>query len=489
MRVFLWLLLLVVEPVLASLPLTDGPEGMTCAFHMASVRASWAQRGGDWSDASHEPYGDRPISSATIVPRSGTQRIELDVTSLAEEWAEGQFPLGAVFLRPNGGRDGVVNFGSRESSEIAARPQLLVEWSTGEIIELSATADTSINCTTIKSLGSGASFSVGGDSSAILVFPFVAEKGRRVRKAKLLLTSHKQWGGGAKVGVFRLTPPWAKRDPPNEGLASRYPGDKDIRSDPNVFFAGGFDEPNWRDGWTTYGRGSVAEVVTADPGNEFVQLQGKALRVRLIPQQNLGLDLRYDFAQRGGVEPEEAYLRYYLRFGESWNPSKEGGKLPGFAGTYNRGGWGLRKSDGTNGWSARGAFFSSRAESPAMEGYAGIGSYVYHVDIDNAQSVTWGWGLGPTGRLKKNRWYSVEQHVKMNDIGQKNGILRAWIDGFLVFEKTDLHFRNIKELRIENAWFNVYHGGVEKPPHEMTLYIDNVVVAKEYIGPMVRGAK
>lgn len=489
MRLFLWLLLLVVEPVLASLPLTDGPEGMTCAFHMASVRASWAQRGGDWSDASYEPYGDRPISSASIVPGSGPQRIELDVTSLAKEWAEGQLPLGAVFLRPIEGREGVVNFGSRENSAVDTRPRLVVEWDTGDTVILEAIADTSINCTTIRSLGSGPSISVGGNSSAILVFPFTAERKRMVIRAKLLLTSSKQWGRGAEVGAFRLTPPWSLKDPPTQGLAALYPTDKDIQSDSDVFFASGFEESNWRKGWTTYGRGSVADVIDSDSANQFVSLQGKALRVRLIPKQNLGLDLRYDFAQRMEAEPEEAYVRYYLRFGENWNPTKEGGKLPGFAGTYNRGGWGLRKSDGKNGWSARGAFFSNRLDSPAMVGYAGIGSYVYHVDIENAQSVTWGWGLGPTGRLQKNRWYCVEQYVRVNDLGKQNGILRAWVDGRLVFEKTDLHFRDVPDIKIENAWFNVYHGGVEKPPHEMTLYIDNVVIAKRYIGPLAGESK
>ena len=71
----------------------------------------------------------------------------------------------------------------------------------------------------------------------------------------------------------------------------------------------------------------------------------------------------------------------------------------------------------------------------------------------------------------------------MNELGKSNGVLRAWIDGQLVFERTDLRFRDIPELKIENVWFNVYHGGVAKPPHEMTLYIDNVVIAREYIGP------
>lgn len=29
-------------------------------------------------------------------------------------------------------------------------------------------------------------------------------------------------------------------------------------------------------------------------------------------------------------------MRYYLRFGDNWKPVVDGGKLPGFAGTYNK---------------------------------------------------------------------------------------------------------------------------------------------------------
>lgn len=485
MRLWAWLILsAAVESVLAALPLSDGPEGMTCSFHMANVRANWLQRGGDWSDAAHAPYGELSISSVSIVPSSSRQTIEFDVTTLAKEWAAGEQPAGAIFLRAQPGRDGVVSFASRESDDARVRPELIIEWVGEKSVKSAPTADTTINCTTIKSLGDRPTISVGGGANAVLVFPFEPVPGRNIVSARLILVSEKQWGRGADIGVFRVTPPWVLKDVPAQGIATLYPGDKGIGSDPAVFFASGFDEQDWRHDWTTYGRASLADIVSSDTPNQFSAFQGKALRVRLTPEQNLGLDLRYDFEKKRIEEPEEAYMRYYLRFGENWNPTRDGGKLPGFAGTYNRGGWGLRKADGRNGWSARGAFFSNKSMGSAKSDFAGIGSYVYHVDIENAQSVTWGWGMGPTGLLKKNKWYSIEQYVRMNDPGKKNGILRAWIDGVLVLERTDLRFRSIPDIKIENAWFNVYHGGVEKPEEEMTLYIDNVVIAKKYIGPM-----
>ena len=53
-------------------------------------------------------------------------------------------------------------------------------------------------------------------------------------------------------------------------------------------------------------------------------------------------------------EPEEIYFRYYLRLGNDWNPTTDGGKLPGISATYSRVGWGGRKADGMTGWSMRG---------------------------------------------------------------------------------------------------------------------------------------
>ena len=86
--------------------------------------------------------------------------------------------------------------------------------------------------------------------------------------------------------------------------------------------------------------------------------------------------------------------------------------------------------------------------------------------------------------LENNRWYCIEQYVKMNTPRQKNGVVRAWIDGRRVFEKTDVRFRHVPDIRIEKVWLNVYHGGVLPAPRDMSLYIDNLVIARQYIGPL-----
>src|SRR5690606_31257881 len=95
-----------------------------------------------------------------------------------------------------------------------------------------------------------------------------------------------------------------------------------------------------------------------------------------------------------------------------------------------------------------------------------------------------GWNLGSTGLLEKNRWYSVEQYVRMNRPKKEDGVLKAWIDGRLALDLTGLRFRDVPELKVESVWMNVYHGGIEDAPADLTLFIDNLIVAKRYIGPM-----
>ena len=98
----------------------------------------------------------------------------------------------------------------------------------------------------------------------------------------------------------------------------------------------------------------------------------------------------------------------------------------------------------------------------------------------------WLWQDDYRGFLETDRSYSIEQHVKLNTPGEKNGVLRAWVDGRLAFQKSDIRFRNVDKLKIEQVWMNVYHGGTRPSPYDQHLYIDNVVIARSYIGPMER---
>jgi hypothetical protein len=66
--------------------------------------------------------------------------------------------------------------------------------------------------------------------------------------------------------------------------------------------------------------------------------------------------------------------------------------------------------------------------------------------------------------------------------GNNDGILRGWVDDSPAFEKTDLRFRDIDSLKVENVWFNIYIGGSWTAAHDMHLYFDNMVISPNRVG-------
>jgi len=262
-----------------------------------------------------------------------------------------------------------------------------------------------------------------------------------------------------------------------KGLASKTVGDKGIEKDSDVILFTDFESDGWRGHWLGWKRPTVS-IVADDKERNFEPFQGKALRIKVNKGGHYGASLQYNFKKEMGSEPEEIYFRYYLRFGSDWNP-RRGGKLPGIGGTYGRAGWGGRPSDGRNGWSARGQFNGQR------EGKTPVGFYCYHADMRGRYGSAWIWEKDKLGTLENGRWYCIEQYVKMNTPGKNDGVLRGWVDGTLAFEKTDVRMRDIPDLKIECIWINVYHGGTWSAPSDDHLFIDNVVIAKRYIGPML----
>ena len=246
-------------------------------------------------------------------------------------------------------------------------------------------------------------------------------------------------------------------------------------ADSPVVFRCDFENQAWWKDWGLRSAARNAQLVGEDEGNRFAPHRGKALRIRIAEGSNYGTSLEYRFKKQTGSEPEEIYFRYYLRLGDDWDP-KTGGKFPGFGGTYGRAGWGGRPVDGTDGWSARGLFLGREA------GKTPVGFYCYHADMKGKYGSNWRWDVEGRGRLENNRWYCIEQYAKMNTPGKNDGILRAWIDGELAFDKTDVRMRDTDRLKIEFIWFNLYHGGSKAAAADHHIYIDDVVISRRRIG-------
>ncbi|MFW5899397.1 MAG: polysaccharide lyase [Jiangellaceae bacterium] len=248
----------------------------------------------------------------------------------------------------------------------------------------------------------------------------------------------------------------------------------------DIVLQDGFEQADW---YTTWGMSDPPQNTSIESDDPF---RGEShLRVAVPEGSHYGTSFGFDFADMGMAEPDEVYFRYAIRLGPTWTTEGEGGggKLPGFGGTYGEAGWGGRPSDGTNGWSARGLFWPP--ESGADSGATRVGYYAYHADMDTTYGDNWFWSggpIGPDGVLERGRWYQIETYVRNNTPGENDGVLRAWVDDAMVFERTDVRFRDTMDLHVERVWFDIYYGGSWTAPDDMHLDFDNAVIAWNRIG-------
>lgn len=463
---------------------SDEMSGVGCQYYSVGGRQSWKRKLGDWVDRNGRMHGDEAYAVARTGQAPLSEGMYLDITELARQWLNGSRPNTGILLRALSG-SATLELPSREADPSLA-PVLELEWNDGSLESLDVAVDATLDCSTDKGNGKSKRLRIAPELNVLLVFELPKGAATDLRKARLRLLPQRLYGRSLAIGAFSTQPPWAYATKARtDGIAARYAEDVGIGADAAVLFATSFEDKDWMHDWNRLTRGNVAQVGPGE-GNGFVPLAGSAIRATLSKGENTALNLRYLFRQHHGEEPEEIYFRYYLRLGADWNPDVEGGKMPGFAGTYGRAGWGNRITDGTNGWSARGSFGRAFPLRPGEKPVTALGSFVYHAEVKSPFGAHWPWSLGRGGLVHNERWYSVEQHVKLNTPGKHNGVLRAWIDGVLVAERTEISFRTVADLRVESLWMNVYHGGIAKSPRDMSLYIDNLVIARSYIGPMSR---
>ncbi len=109
----------------------------------------------------------------------------------------------------------------------------------------------------------------------------------------------------------------------------------------------------------------------------------------------------------------------------------------------------------------------------------------------NGRPLGFDWG-NVTGKvsLERGRWYALEYQVALNTPGKKDGIVRIWIDGKLLVEKTDLNIRgNLpKSVNFNRAMVGGWYSNGAKsnacpdPAAPSRIYMDDIVISKEYIG-------
>ncbi len=234
-----------------------------------------------------------------------------------------------------------------------------------------------------------------------------------------------------------------------------------------------FELADWQSHWTGFDTPTNLRIVTSP-----VQAGSRALEVLVPTGAHDGASLNFAFSGVGVPDPEELYFRYWVRFNDSWQRNNDGqiGKFPGFDSPYGtQAGHGCNPSNGTNGWSARMMNWDRGSVHQ-------IGFYTYHADMTSTCGEAMAWAP----MLERNRWYKIEAHVRVNTIngtrGNNDGVLEGWVDDTLAFRRTDLRFRDVDRLKIQQIWANLYVGGEWVADRNMAIHFDNMVVARNRIG-------
>jgi len=281
------------------------------------------------------------------------------------------------------------------------------------------------------------------------------------------------WSEAASRLAVAPAPP-----PEKGGLASLYPGDEGIENDPRVLFVDDFETGTVEQIGTRWGSIRLKEnidlttnVHAASPGERSIHIAENG----------------HLFTHTKGVDT--MYARFYVKFHEKtgyihhfvhlvadrtpqpWPKGGAGETPPGDAkfstGIEPTGRWGRFPPPGV--WN----FYTYWHEMQSKWGS------VFH---------------GKQELIQPGRWYCVEVLLKANSDPEKHdGVQAFWVDGELYGRFDGFRWRTTDKLKINSFWLLYYntdqparHNKDPRPESRvMEVWFDDVVIATEYIGPVV----
>lgn len=274
--------------------------------------------------------------------------------------------------------------------------------------------------------------------------------------------------------------------PSGDGLAADYPDDVGIEDHPSVIFADDFESGTLDQKWDNL---TEPDAMVYTSGDEPVFAGTRALRITATAGENNGGSATKWFMP--GYD--RVYARFAVRFAEDM----------GYVHHFVH----LMANRADDQWSAFGQagnrpngtdFFTTGIEPWGNWGsYPAPGAwnfYTYWPDMQGAPDGVnfWGNSFAPaTPRIPElGRWYNIEVLVEANDPGAANGREAFWIDGELAGEFDGFEWRTDPDLKVNAFWLLFYVTGNEARQNDVEqtpvsrVWFDNVVVARDYIGPV-----
>jgi hypothetical protein len=284
--------------------------------------------------------------------------------------------------------------------------------------------------------------------------------------------------------------------PVSAGLASRYPGDVGMETDPDVVFVDRFEQPTttdiaarWTDALNARSMRLSSDVPGGSPGRQSLE----------IPWTGGASEGGHLYTQLAPAVDDRLFVRYYVKY-----PSTP---------SYQHAGVWLGGSNPALPWpdpqagvrpAGHDRFIAAVEPSAATQR---IDHYDYWTDMRlSADGRYWGNLLvaDPGAQMVPGTWTCVEHMVKLNDADRSNGEHALWVDGVEVSRMAEgvprgrwsagifrqdpggtpfegFRWRTNPALRLNWVWLLAYAPGAARGVTSSVKF-DHLVVARSYIG-------
>ncbi len=275
---------------------------------------------------------------------------------------------------------------------------------------------------------------------------------------------------------------WTQELPVGSGLAASYPHDREISEHPAVIFADDFEASDpWEKRWDSVrdDGGVLARVAPED----HPWLGAGCLQVTATLGDNTGGGLTKWFESAPRV-----FIRFYTRFAEDCdyvhhfvtlraNASLQGSeRWSGFGGAGQRPDGALRFSTALEPWGDWG-----RETPPGVWNFY---SY-FHTMKESGDGNFWGNSFRPPEQaaIVRGTWICCELMLVHNTPGVSDGEQAFWIDGELRGHFTGINWRTSPTLWANALTLEAYVTDRWTEQRVNVVAFDNLVIAREYIGP------
>ena len=284
----------------------------------------------------------------------------------------------------------------------------------------------------------------------------------------------------------------------NTGIASRHRGDADIGSDSSVIFTDDFESYSRATDLTNKWNEAYHEAnlrIATGPADVFRGARALEFTVPKTASEVSNTVVKYVIPQR-----DTLFLRYYGKFDSSFNVVGSSHNGSTISSSYYSGegsGPGI-PADGYNKFLV--SYEVGRWEETGTANPGELNVYVYHP----GQRSIWGDHFYPSGRVLPSpqtpfdfgagfiarpnlipalgQWYCYELMVRCNTPGQYNGRIAMWLDGKLIGDFPNLRLRDTTALKIDRFTIDLH---IRNNTLSIARkWIDNVVAATSYIGPI-----